>query len=237
MKIHQETIEALLNHCNPVTGELCDDKILYEASVRNMLEWALEQCSAGEQGNDETVFKMLVSNEQIEEVRLALKNQGMRPSSALVTKFLLGSKASKFAAVQNHPFFECIDKKHRNLLRVLVDDYFDKHVEETYAMPEQDHLFFRSGIYNNLSDKAVIRLQELIAAIGIVKRPDELSPAVQKIRKEHFRSHEPWTAHELELLKTALSYTNDLEFLSKTFQRGKNAMYLKSLLFLDGEEE
>lgn len=237
MNIHKETIEALLNHCNPVTGEICEDKILHEARVREMLEWALIQCKGYAQPEEQMIFTALVSNEQIEEVRLAIKNKGMRASSAMVTKFLLGSSASKFNDLNKHPYFECIDKKHRNILRVQVDDYFDKYVEETYAANEIDHPFFTSESYNKLSDNAVKRLQELIAGIGIVKKPHELSPAVLKIRKEHFRSHEPWSVHEMELLKTSLAYTNDLEFLSKTFQRGKNAMYLKSLIFLEVEEE
>jgi hypothetical protein len=41
--MHQTTIEALLNRCNPVTGEFCRDAILNEIPVREMLEWALAQ--------------------------------------------------------------------------------------------------------------------------------------------------------------------------------------------------
>jgi len=235
MNPHKHIIEALLNGCNPVTGEVCSDEILKEESVKSMLEWAL--LKAQEEGS---VFSSdsgarLVSNEQIEELRLLIKNQGLKASSAMLTKFLLGSHAAKFNDVKNHHLFQSIDRKFRNILRVQIDDYFEKHVEEDFGVDVAEHPFFNQAPYNKLSDAAVTRLEELIAAIGIIKKGNELTPAVMKIRKEHPRSHEPWSEQELDLLNTSLAYTNDLDFLSKTFQRGRNAMYLKAQLLLDKE--
>lgn len=233
MNPHKSTIEALLNGCNPVTGEVCSDEILKEETVRKMLEWALLKTDEATTVLPAAEGADLIRNEQIEEIILLIRQQGLKASSALVTKFLLGSHAAKFNEIKNHYLFESIDRKFRNILRVIVDDYFEKNVEDAFVKEVSDHPFFNQAPYNKLSEAAVKRLEELIAAIGILKQARELSPAVNKIRQEHPRSHEPWSEHELDLLNTSLSYTNDLDFLSKTFQRGRNAMYLKSQLLLD----
>ncbi len=236
MNPHKQIIEALLNGCNPVTGEVCSDEILNEESVRNMLQWALAKADEDDNALSSVSGASLVSTEQIEELRMLIKNQGLKASSAMVTKFLLGSHAAKFNDIKNHHLFQSIDRKFRNILRVQIDDYFEKHVEEDFGVDVSEHPFFNQAAYNKLSDAAVRRLEELIFSIGIIKKGNDLTPAVMKIRKEHPRSHEPWSEQELDLLNTSLAYTNDLDFLSKTFQRGRNAMYLKSQLLLEKDE-
>lgn len=83
--------------------------------------------------------------------------------------------------------------------------------------------FFKKERFNTLSEEAINNLKQQINQLGIVKK-ENLSDYIRRARLNYPRSHEAWSDREKALLWEALKFTNDLELLSKCFQRGMGAI-------------
>ena len=232
---HKETIEALLNQCHPTTGEICKDPILAEPEVQEALAKVLDLIDESTSESSTSLKKRLLTDKKIREVRELLQQHGLGNTSSMVTAFFLGSNGKQLQKVSAFQGYGSILKADRNKLRVEIDEFFQMHIQEDKIPDISEHPFFNKDVYNHLSEVAKVRLKEKIQQIGIVRKKGELSPALHKIRQLHPRSHEPWSEKELDLLHTALAFTNDLTFLSEKFQRGPQAIYIKAILFIDPE--
>ncbi len=83
--------------------------------------------------------------------------------------------------------------------------------------------FFRKERFNIMSSEAIDNLRKSIREIGVTKT-DNLSEYVINARVNHPRAYEPWTPKEKNLLIEAMKLTNDLDFLSNCFQRGRGSI-------------
>ena len=230
--MHQTTIEALLNRCNPVTGEFCRDAILNEIPVREMLEWALAQSKTCLPSHETP--KRILKETDIEMVMNRLLNLKLNVTPAMIQYYFLGTRVKRLTPVYNDPLFGSISRDVSSRIRLEIEDYLQQTHPSLFGptSPIEKHPFFIQSVFNHLPAEAVTLLEEDIARIPIIRKGTALTPNIMKIRKTHPRSHEPWNKFETTLLDKALDYTNDLEFLSRIFKRGTNSMYISAVKLL-----
>lgn len=230
--MHQKTIEALLNRCNPVTGEFCRDAILNEIPVREMLEWALAQSKTCLSSHETP--KRILKETDIEMVMNRLLNLKLNVTPALIQYYFLGTRVKRLTPVYNDPLFGSISRDVSSRIRLEIEDYLQQTHPSLFGptTPIEKHPFFIQSVFNHLPAEAVTLLEEDIARIPIIRKGTSLTPDIMKIRKTHPRSHEPWNKFETTLLDKALDYTNDLEFLSRIFKRGTNSIYISAVKLL-----
>lgn len=60
-----------------------------------------------------------------------------------------------------------------------------------------------------------------------LKKTEDLSESIINVRTNYPRAYEPWSEKEEELLRKAMEYTNNLELLTKCFQRGRGSIESK----------
>ncbi len=230
--MHQTTIEALLNRCNPVTGEFCRDAILNEIPVREMLEWALAQSKTWLTSHETP--KRILKETDIEMVMNRLLNLKLNVTPAMIQYYFLGTRVKRLTPVYNDPLFGSISRDVSSRIRLEIEDYLQQTHPSLFGptTPIEKHPFFIQSVFNHLPAEAVTLLEEDIARIPIIRKGTSLTPDIMKIRKTHPRSHEPWNKFETTLLDKALDYTNDLEFLSRIFKRGTNSMYISAVKLL-----
>jgi hypothetical protein len=230
--MHQTTIEALLNRCNPITGEFCRDAILNETPVREMLAWALEFSKAGTSSHEAS--KKILKEAEIEMVMNRLLNLKLNVTPAMIQYYFLGTRVKRLAAVFKDPLFGSISREVASRIRLEIEEYLQQNHPALFGptTPIEKHPFFIQPVFNHLPAEAVTLLEEDITRIPIIRKGTSLTPDIMKIRKTHPRSHEPWNKFETTLLDKALDYTNDLEFLARIFKRGTNSIYISAVKLL-----
>ena len=221
-----EILEALASGCSPATGEMIDnDSVLNERYVIRALQIAID--------NLKTNGPQVISDVEIDETDIKtavdlFKKEEQNPTSNKLVGFFLGTRKFKNETLVSNQFYG----KYRNLYqKVQLLDYFAQYFADNNLTnrnnrnnnPYKEIDFFQKETFNKLSDKAVNQLKEKIKELGVLKT-ESLSEYVQNARVNHPRAYESWTDMEKELLSKAIEYTNDLDLLSKCFQRGKGSI-------------
>jgi hypothetical protein len=96
-------------------------------------------------------------------------------------------------------------------------------IQNKVPAPYREIDFFQKARFNNLTAAAIEQLKSKINDLGVLKT-ENLSDNIVQARIQHPRAYESWTEKEIDLLRTAIKYTNDLDLLSECFQRGRNSI-------------
>jgi hypothetical protein len=84
--------------------------------------------------------------------------------------------------------------------------------------------YFHAQLKDLLSNEEWTIVTNRIMAIPFHKSPDVLSDAIRELRKTYYRSHEPWTREEEEVLEWVVKNCNDLPKIIKLFGRSENSI-------------
>lgn len=215
-------LQALLLGCSPETGELIEeDSVLNETQVIRAIQIAIFELknSVGVNTNE-----IEIDNTEIQRVIALMEGVGLSLTSNRLTTFFLGTRKFKSALLLNNDLFG----KYKGVyLKNELLGYFNRFLAENNLKNERlkyrEIEYFQKQRFNNLSAKAKNRLSEKISELGI-RKTDNLAENVMEARIKHPRAYENWSNEEKKLLLKVLEYTNDLEFLSKYFQRGLGAI-------------
>jgi hypothetical protein len=229
-------LEALADGCSPITGEVLPlDSIVMEEEVIEALLVAIDAL----RGNT------AVSHVQIDPAELmavvALFRQFDRSASSnQLMHFLLGTRDFKIESMMQHPLYGKYAKRYQ---KGELGDYLEQWVKAENivarlpkaATESELHPFFHAPIYNKLSEKGIEQLRTKVKALPM-QHVANLSEALIERRKLHPRANEPWPEEEQRLLKIALEYTNDIEFLVGCFGRSYASIAAQSEKFLQRPE-
>jgi len=221
-----EILEALASGCSPRTGEMINrDSVLNERDVIRALQIAIDRLKTNK---PQTVPEIEIDEMDIRNAIELFKNEGQSPTSSKLVSFFLGTSKFKNDTLVSSALFG----KYRNLYyKGQLLGFFTRYLSDN-NLANRSRLnnsqykeidFFQKETFNRLSDEAMNQLKEKINELG-VQKTENLSEYIQNARVNHPRSYEPWTETEKELLSKAIQYTNDLELLSKCFQRGKGSI-------------
>ena len=218
-------LEALADGCSPITGELIeDDHIMNNRDVI----WALQYAITAIKQSAQTSPEMEIDKKAIKAAINLLEQNKLKPTANRLAGLLLGTRKFRTKVIQSDPLYGQYRKRFtKGQLLDFLEHYLVAHKYKVYS-PNQDepwklNPFFTRSLFNNLSDRAMDQLKQKVKAIGIVKT-ENLNVHIIQARKRYYRSHEPWSEVEMELLTKAMQYTNDLELLSECFGRSKNAI-------------
>ncbi len=211
-------LEALISGCSPTTGEVIgSESVLNERNVIRALQIAIEQLKI--------ITKVQIDKNDIEEVTNLFKEQKYNPTANRLAGFFLGTKKFKNKLfLSNHLY----GKYHNSYTRGQLLDFFTQYLYKNNRTNNKRNLyeeidFFQKETFNRLSEKAIVQLKEKVEELGIQKT-ENLSEYVENARVNCPRAFESWSEKERQLLKKAIEYTNDLDLLSRCFQRGKRAI-------------
>jgi hypothetical protein len=154
-----------------------------------------------------------------------MKTKGARLSHHILGKILLGSERKAIGENEaSLSFYGMMEGVMRySDIRPRLKEYFDKNI---YIETENKFKeFFSAPIYNRLSETSREGLINAVAKLPIEKTTESFNnPNVTELRKTFPRSHEPWSEKEILYFRKAVEHTNDVEFLSKAFQRSVNSI-------------
>jgi hypothetical protein len=222
-----EILEALAAGVSPATGEVTDFKtILEERNVIRALQFAIDYLTVEEPHLHEAVTG--IENREIDVVMELIKDEGKTVTANNLTSFFLGNRTFKNEKLLRHPLY---GKYQGKFTKGQLIDFFHVRLNALKAEVLRNQVndgaepftFYEQEKFNRLSANAVNQLRDKVASLGIVKS-EGLTENVISARKMHPRAYEPWSSEEIELLRKAIQYTNDLELLSSCFQRGKTSI-------------
>lgn len=221
-------LEALSSGCSPSTGELLrGHKVLKEDLVQQVFQEAILALRV--LNNNQRYDSVELEENHLEETMEFFYKKDRNPTPHRLAQFFRGSRALKPEALQDHQFFGSLYPGYRyTQIKTYLEVWFEKNPDlaQKYFVNEEawkQVVYFQSKSFNNLTVEERDILKNAIKAIPIV-RQENLTPELKEIRERFPRSHEPWSDEEKELLAGAISKTNDLQFLSDCFQRGRNAI-------------
>ncbi|NJB82170.1 hypothetical protein [Wenyingzhuangia aestuarii] len=228
MKIDRtlEILEALASGCNPHTGELIeDDHILNHREVIRALERTISELE-----KNKTVPLINIDKTEIEKTILLFKSVNYNPTYNRLSYFFTKHKQFHIPVLNNDElygkyagYYHLHDLKNY-FKRYLIENGFTSYGQiKKKTNPWDTITFFNQKKFNTLSSNSVEELKKKINEIGIQKT-ENLSEYIIQSRIKHFRAYEKWTEKEKKILQRALKHTNDLELLSKCFQRGKGSI-------------
>ncbi len=217
-----EILEALASGCSPTTGELLENEsILNERGVIRALQMAIDELKENSNNNSQVEIDEVEINEVLE----LLKSHSIRPTYSRVTGFFLGKRKFKIDEITSNHLYGKYSEifKRGELMDYFVQYFKEKNHTNRENQPWKEIAFFKKQVFNNLSKNAIQQLKDKINEIGINKT-ENLSEYIIKSRITYARAYESWSEKEVELLTKAIEYTNDLEFLTECFQRGKGSI-------------
>lgn len=220
-----QILEALASGCSPLTGEVLENEsILNDRNVIRALQVAIDQL--GNKGNFKT-DNVQIGTDDIKNAIDLFKEQERNPTSSNLTNFFLGTRQFK-----NHNLItnKLYGKYNGVFTAGQLLDFFtkyltennisiDKSIRDSYKQID----FFLKEKFNKLTASGINQLKEKINELGVLKT-ENLSDSILEARKSYPRAYEHWSAKEIELLRKAINYTNDLNLLSECFQRGKSSI-------------
>lgn len=219
-------LEALADGCSPSTGEkIANDSVLNEREVIRALQFAIDHLKQ----KDFSDFPLSkIPEEELDiVVQLFQENaKSLTPSS--LTGFFLGNKVFKIEPLLTHHLYG----KYRNKFTkgqalVFFTEYLVRNgvigLEKLKTDPYPEIDFFQKELFNKLSENGINQLKSKISEQGVLKTED-LSPQIINARRTHLRAYEAWSVKEVDLLKKALEFTNDLELLSSCSQRARGSI-------------
>ncbi len=176
---------------------------------------------AGEEESDgkkkEVVPAVIERGLMLRAIEEAAEQSDRRLSPAALARWLLGrgnlERAGRtFGALQSQYGYPQI--------KATTDAFFSNHPElvEPRLRPWDDEPVALDPLFNRLSERAVVQLRSLIAALPHSKARGGAG-YIQAARERYPRAFQPWSAEEIRLLERAVSHTNDLQFLSHSFGR------------------
>ena len=219
-------LEALASGCSPSTGEtINDDSVLNERDVIRALQIAISELKALYPATQSSIH---IDEGDIKRAIELFRDQDKNPGAYNLVAFFLGTRKFKNDILLSHELYgkyktvyskgQLIDY----LNQFLIDkDLLPKSILNSNPYPEID--FFRKPKFNTLSNNAIAQLKEKVNELGILKT-ENLTEYILNARKNHPRAYESWSETELDLLRKAMKYTNDLNILSDCFQRGKGSI-------------
>lgn len=193
--------------------------------------------------------EVILSEENLLRYMEELHAKSLRFSAAVVGKVLTGSLEKSYVSIAAQvsfkgllsgrlsynevskiikPFYEPYEKAIKEKQRNLSDTE-----EERMAKLAMAEAYFNSPSFNNLSDAKVREIKNTINQIPLSKSADTLSEPVKELRKNHPRSHEPWTDEELVLMQVMVEHCNDLKLMMEVFGRSANAVLAKSARWVE----
>lgn len=169
-------------------------------------------------------FQDFITDDALTKYINEMKQKGVRLSHFILGKVLLGSGRNAMGgAEQSLSFCGALNGVVKySAIRPVINTYFDKHVYKETEGDVED--FFTAPVFNNLNENAQVALMTAINYLPVEKASDTLSEAVQELRKTYPRSHEPWSEKEMSYFKRTIAQTNDVKFLSRTFQRSEGSI-------------
>lgn len=217
-----DILAAMADGCSPLTGEVLPaDHLLLEEPVIEALLIALEAL----QGKASPAAIELPHEEVLAAVD-AFRMVDKKATAISLAGFFAGTSSIKLPEIQRHPLYGKYARRHaKGVLTDALTTWIHTHLRPAPVAPSEivPHPYFQEPHFNKLSEKAILQLREKVAAIPLVKT-ENLSESLIERRKTFPRSHEPWPDEEMRLLKRALEFTNDLEFLASAFGRSVQAM-------------
>ena len=225
-------LNALLESVDPCTGERITDphSCLRRPSVQTALRRVVRQLEAGD--------RIDISDEIIQTTCADLRQLGYEPLVNQVAKIFIGSRSIADPRLRGLPVF----KRYRGVFtRTIIRDHLlrfaDRHpavLAKQAPAPVRlspadraacdDVDFFRTGIFDQLTDEKYRELQKAITNLGLSRPTDVLPEYMQSSREIYARAYEPWTSEEQALLVEAMCYTNHLGRLRRLFGRSGNAV-------------
>jgi len=212
-----DTLEALASGCSPRTGEIIsNDSVLNEREVIRALQLAIDRLKVD---LNQEAIEVHIPHEEIREAQEVFESIDKTGTWNQLLGFFLATRKFRSEELISHKLYgKYADKYTKGQLL----DYLTKILKsenKSEKPPWQEIRYFDGAAFNKLSPSAIHNLEKAIGRLGIQKT-EELSDYVREARINHPRAYEAWTNEEKDLLQRALIYTNDLSFLSKTFQRG-----------------
>lgn len=218
----REILEALADGCSPFSGEVLPaDHLLLDETVMEALLIAIEALRG--KGKPEGIE---LPHEEVLAAVDAFVQVDKKPTAISLANFFAGTSSIKLPEIVRHPLYGRYARRHsKGALTDALTAWIHTHLRPAAKAPSElvPHPYFGEPHFNKLSEKAIAQLKEKVAAIPLVKT-EGLSESLVERRKLFPRSHEPWPDEELRLLKVALGFTNDLEFLGSCFGRSVQAM-------------
>lgn len=219
-------LDALADGCDPTTGEVLKEDIIFaDRKVIRALQMGIDAIDRSMVFIDD--IKEEISEEAIREINILFDKSLINLTIKRTARFLCGIGYDDNDLISGHRLYGSYRDVYKNTQLEHYLKQFENLFPKAYSVarnPEADD-FFSGETYNKLSEKAIEQLKERINSIEIVKTEEDLLPSIVKTREKYPRSHEPWSEEELNLLRTAIKYTNDIKFLSECFQRGENSIY------------
>ncbi|MEO8148517.1 MAG: DNA helicase RecQ [Bacteroidia bacterium] len=165
-----------------------------------------------------------LTDEQLKKYTDEMKKASVRMSHDLLAKILSGADKSVLKeneyALSFYGLMYGIMKYTK--IRETIKPYFEKHFYS--EIQDKVNSFFNAEPYNRFTETSQQGLIKAVAELPMLRNPEELSENVKELRKTHPRTYEPWQDREILFLKKAFDNTNDLEFLSKAFQRSDTSI-------------
>ncbi|MEM9548685.1 MAG: hypothetical protein AAGA77_22060 [Bacteroidota bacterium] len=218
-----QILEALAEGCSPTTGEIItNDSVLNERAVIRALQVAINQLRNNSSAQDS---KIQIEENDIKSALDLFKEHNKKFTANSLAGFFLGTRKFKNTHLTSHPLYG----KYRPIYKQgQLLDFFSEYILSNNLKVRKpnpyDYIdFFRKEKFNRLSENAVNQLIEKVKELGIVKT-ENLAEYVVQSRIKYLRAYESWSNKEKELLRKAIQYTNDLDLLSKCFQRGQGAI-------------
>lgn len=83
--------------------------------------------------------------------------------------------------------------------------------------------YFRKEKFNRFAESEMAKISDKVSKLKLLKAGN-LSPFIHAARKAYPRAYEPWSDAEKSLFAVAIEFTNDVEVLSRLFQRGRGSV-------------
>jgi ribosomal protein S18 len=221
-----QILESLASGCSPVTGEVIpNDNILNDRDVIRALQFAIDNLRITPTENASDIE---IDENDIQEAVHLFKDQDRNPTANNLTVFFLGTRQFKNPTLLSSKLYGKFKGAYTN---GQLLDFFSQYLLEKQISPKNKFRddayrqidYFENEKFNKLTENGIKQLKEKIEKIGILKT-ENLSDYVVEARKVYPRAYEHWSDNEIELLRKAIKYTNDLNLLSDCFQRGKGSV-------------
>lgn len=190
----------------------------------------------------------LLSHESLEGYMQELIKKKLRFSSAVVGKVLTGSAEPTYAVIGEQvsfygllsgmayndlsriikPFYVPIEQKAKEEKKKSAKDLEIVQLE----MRAKAEAYFNTVLKDGLNEEEWLDITNKIAAIPIRKTNDSLSDPIRVLRRTYYRSHEPWSKEEEELLEHSVRNSNDLDRIVKLFGRSENSILAMAMKWM-----
>lgn len=169
-----------------------------------------------------------LSDEKIEEYIKRFSDNHIKVSVTTIGKTLLGVERDfTNEKVKDFPFFGLLRYKttYKDITPILKKYFSEKGLPKVIMDNKAADAFFTLPPFNTLSTSSEKSLRDAVNNIPLMRPNEEITnDYILEQRKTYHRAYEPWDHEEISLFEKALEFTNDLDLLSKIFQRNPNSL-------------